>query len=679
MSVDCKEKWYTCVLSYKNEMKIIVSVIIVHYKADQALFSCLDSLYKHENKVAFEVIVVNNDTDNPIGKVLLKKFPLVRYIQSSRNVGFGGGNNLGAKIAKGKYLLFLNPDTVITDLILDRLSSFLESHTQAAIVAPLLLDKNKKVYPLQGTEILTPFKAFFSLSIINKLFPHNPIAEKYWMRNWDKSKDKEVEAVPGSAFMIRKDNFEKLEGFDEKMFLYFEEYDLCRRTKQLGYQLYITSSTKVIHLWGESTKYRNDLQKIFNHSRFYYFKKHFGLLQAVIIESFLRCNREKIIILAILLLAIFLRFNQIQSLIPFFADQGWFYNSAKNMLLTGHIPLVGITASHIWLHQGAYWTYLLAICLYLFHFNPVSGAYFTAGLDVLTVGLLYYAGKKLFSKKAGMIAASLYATSPLVIVSSRTAYHTSPIPFFTVLLLLALTYWIRGNRKIIPIIIGLLGILYNFEIATISLSFVFFALLLYGYWKKRPWRHIFSWQNSIFSAIAYVITMLPMLLYDISHQFPQTVKIILWIGYKIVSGVGLYRIHPPSSIDWIAFFHFLALEIQRLIFMPSSVIALVIFFSSLFYLTLCIGRQWKERKLDDPIVLIFLFVFIPIGILLINGVLSAAYLPVLLPSVMLVIAFLFDSIFATKIKKYILILFLCIIVVIISLRLFHQNISHPKI
>src|SRR6185437_7595511 len=114
----------------------LVSVIIVHYKTNSVLFSCLESLYKQKHTVSFEVIVVDNDRDNPIGQVLLKKFPLVRYIQSPRNIGFGSGNNLGAKHANGKYVFFLNPDTIVTDPILNRLSSFLESHTKTAIVAP---------------------------------------------------------------------------------------------------------------------------------------------------------------------------------------------------------------------------------------------------------------------------------------------------------------------------------------------------------------------------------------------------------------------------------------------------------------------------------------------------------------------------------------------------------------
>ncbi len=574
--------------------KIIVSIIIVHYKASDILLSCLNSLYLIKNRTPYEVIVVDNDIENPIEDILHKKYPSVRYIKAPWNVGFGRGNNIGAKVAKGKYLFFLNSDTIINDSIVDNLCSFLDVHQNTAVVAPLLLDRNEKIFPLQGTMKLTPFVALFSLSIVNKIFPKNPVTKKYWLSKWDKSKDKEVDVVPGTAIMIRKNIFEKLNGFDEHIFLYFEEFDLCLRSKELGYSIFITPKSKLIHLWGESTKHRNDLQKIFNHSRFYYFRKHFGIIQALIIEMFLRFDKNIMLLFIILLTATFLRFYDIQTLIPFISDQGWFYLSAKDMLQNGQIPLVGITASHVWLHQGAYWTYLLAICLFFFHFNPISGAYLTASIDVLTVYFVYLTGKMLFSKLVGFISACLYATSPLIIVYSRTAYHTSLIPFFTILFILAMTYWIRGNTRIIPFIISLLCILYNFEIATISLSFVFGAVLIYGFWQKRSWVHIFTKRNIIFSIVAYFVTMFPMILYDTSHQFPQTIKILFWIPYKLLSSSGIYRIHAQSYVDWIGLFNFLSLENQRLIFMQNSLLAVMIFLCSFIFLISLLYTQWVK-------------------------------------------------------------------------------------
>src|SRR5436190_19601262 len=108
---------------------------------------------------------------------------------------------------------------------------------------------------------------------------------------------------------------------------------------------------------------------------------------------------EHILLLLIILLGGFLRFFNLSQLMLFIGDQGWFYLSARDMLLTGHIPLVGIASSHPWLHQGALWTYLLAIFLWLFHFNPLSGAYISILLDTIAIGLIYKLGKTFFSQK----------------------------------------------------------------------------------------------------------------------------------------------------------------------------------------------------------------------------------------------------------------------------------------
>src|SRR6185312_14686775 len=109
-------------------------------------------------------------------------------------------------------------------------------------------------------------------------------------------------------------------------------------------------------------------------SRFYYFKKHYGLVTALITNAFLNIGKYSFLNLLILFLAAFLLFYKLNEFMSFIGDQGWFYISARDMLLTGQIPLVGITSSHTWLHQGPFWTYLLAFALKIGDYNPVAGA-----------------------------------------------------------------------------------------------------------------------------------------------------------------------------------------------------------------------------------------------------------------------------------------------------------------
>src|ERR1051326_4423493 len=147
-----------------------LSIIIVHYKVKQELFDCLLSIKNSKVSPSYEVIVVDNDEEEIIEADLLKKFPWVRYCKSPGNIGFGAGNNLGAQYAKGEYLFFLNPDTRIQKNAINNLVEFLDKNKQTAIIAPLLLDRNNNVYPLQGTEELTPIRGIVALSFLNKLF-----------------------------------------------------------------------------------------------------------------------------------------------------------------------------------------------------------------------------------------------------------------------------------------------------------------------------------------------------------------------------------------------------------------------------------------------------------------------------------------------------------------------------
>src|SRR3989344_6095318 len=187
-------------MSEKNSKKNIkkkVSIVIVHYKVKDELFVCLQSIYKLVKGITFEILVVDNDERKNIQKELHLRFPEVIYIPTQENLGNGAGNNAGALQAKGEYLFVLNPDTVFLNNAAKVLSDFLDKNKRYGIVAPLLYDEQKNVYPKQGTQILTRFRAVFSLSFLSKIFPNNPIAKKYWLTEWNKKSIKKVGAVPG--------------------------------------------------------------------------------------------------------------------------------------------------------------------------------------------------------------------------------------------------------------------------------------------------------------------------------------------------------------------------------------------------------------------------------------------------------------------------------------------------
>lgn len=641
---------------------ILVSIIIVHYNVKEELFLCIESIIKSNPKVVYEVIVVDNNGKKVIESKLKKKFPKVKYIKTTENIGFGRGNNLGAKYAKGKYLFFLNPDTKVFPFAVDELTKFIENKKDVGVVAPLLLDKNNNSYQ-QGSKKLGLLQGIVVLSFINKVFPNNPISKKYLLSSWDKKTLKEVDVVPGTAFMIEKAVFEKVGKFDEKFFLYFEEFDLCRRVKRLGHKLFILPSAKVMHTQGASTKKSNlNISNVFKKSRFYYFKKNYGSILAFVVEFFATFGKNQFLIFLILILGAFLRFYRLGESMSFIGDYGWFYLAARDMILNKEIPLIGITASHTWLHQGPFWTYILALVLGIFKFNPISGGIFTATAGILTIFLIYKISKEIFSEKVGLISSLLYATSPLVIANDRTPYHITLIPFFTLFLLFSIYKWI--NRKVIffPLTIFFLQVLYNFELATQVLWGIVFFLLGFGIWRKKEWCvNLFTKKILLLSFIAFILPMTPIIIHDLSHDFSQTFRFILWVPYRIIKNLGILSNFNPSAEEgsFVSIFLFFKNFYQKLIFAPNGLVTFFIFFMSIIRLIF---------YFSSSTILLSLFIMIPLFGILINKTASEAYLPIFFPTIIILTGWVFSKMMIER--KTTLILFALLFFISFSNLLF---------
>jgi GT2 family glycosyltransferase len=647
-----------------------LSIIIVNYQVKEKLLKCLQSIYDSKPTAELEIIVVNNGDEDNFSSSLKKLFPKVIYIKSETNLGYGGGNNLGAERASGEYLFILNPDTLVFNNTIDELVSFLDKNKKVGIASPMLVDKDNVPFVLQGTTELTPLRGIVCLSFIEKLLPKNPISRRYWLKEWNHNDLKEVDVNPGTAFMISRDLFNRINGFDENFFLYFEEDDISKRVRSLGKKIYILAKSKIYHEVGASTRQLENANKIFTKSRFEYFKKHYGFFKALIVESFLRINKFSLTLSSIVLLALFLRIYNLSSGMTFIGDQGWFYLSARDILIHGNIPLVGITSSHTWLHQGPLWTYMLSFALLVSKFNPISGAYSTVGFGVLTTFLMYLLGKEMFSQKIGIIAAILYASSPLIISFDRMPFDPSTIPFFTLLYLFALVKWVKGNVNYFPIMLVLLAILYNLELATFTLAFPFIIILIYGSFKKTDWvKKLLNLKIISASIVLPVLIMLPVIIYDFYNGFEQTIVFVGWTLYKPFSVVFHH-----SSGNLLGNFKLVAdfglLNLQRLIFQENLLLSLLIFAAGLFLLAF---KVFKKRRLSEPkSILLFLLLISLIGIV-INQTPSDAYLPIIFPFVIFTVAILFDQILKIKFLKYTTISLLILIVVLNAYAVFRND------
>ncbi len=638
----------------------MVSIIIVNYKVEKELIACISSILKSEPKVSYEIIVVDNDEKKTIEKRLRNKFPQVKYMKSSKNIGYGAGNNLGAKFAKGDFLFFLNPDTTVSKDSIDILYTFMKKNHNAGMVAPLLFDPEDNVYPYQGSNAFNLISAIVVLSFFNKLFRSNIISSKFFHKKWNKRDVEEFDVVPGTAFMIRKSIFQKAGMFDEEFFLYFEEYDLAIRIKKMGYKNYIIPKAKVLHIWEASTKKRRDISRIFSQSRYYFFKKNYGRLFAFIVSLFSNLGKHELFLGFIIILTMFLGLFRIRELMPFIGDQGWYYLSARDILIYGQIPLVGIASSHPWLHQGPFWTYLLTPFLRLFNFDPVSGAYLTIILGALSIVGIYIVGSALFGKRVGIIASLLYATSPLAVYYMRFPYHTSPIPLLTIILTFSLYKITQNKFGYLPLTIFLMSVLYNFEIATVVLWGSLVSILMYKFLKERKnFRQIFNKKIIFFSLFSFLTPLLPIILYDVRNGFPHTLKFAAWSIYRAVSLFGYNSNQAFSMNKIIIMFNFLFDNFRKLIFAQSNLISFLILVALVGWAIYMLTKREKTGSYN----LIFFLLLVPFIFIVLNQTPSDAYLLLFFPIVILIFSSFLDFLMNKKIIFFPVFIFILILTI----------------
>lgn len=376
-------------------------------------------------------------------------------------------------------------------------------------------------------------------------------------------------------------------------------------------------------------------------------------------------KREYVLLGCILFLAGILLCYRLGELLFFIGDAGWFYLSARDMLQGGSIPLVGIPSSHPWLHQGPLWTYLLAAGLLFSNFHPLAGGVIAVLFGLGSVLLMYLLGRAMFSAPVGLLAALLMATSPLVIMHARMPYHTAPIPFFTLLFLFAVYRFVTGRKYGFPLALFSLSILYNLELATVTYVFAFFLLVLFGIRQKMLWMtQLKDLQLLGISFLAGVLPMLPVFLYDTQHGFPQTLGFAAWIGYKILTVFGFPSLHPgQETTSFMTLGAFSTEYVRRLLFLPSSVIAVAIFLGSSAFFGLTVYRGVKRAKGGDRVSYVLLGWFFLTGIVgfLATKTASEAYLPLLFPSIILVESLCFTFLFrrpSTRIITGIFVFFL---------------------
>lgn len=235
-------------------MRPKVSVIIVSWNTKDILLDCLRTLYE-QTKSAMQVIVVDNASVDGSADAVQITFPQVSLLRSDINLGFARGNNRGLEMAKGQYVLYLNPDTVILDGAVDKMLRYLEEHPSIGVLGPHTYNADGRT--TQNTVIFKPTlrRMFHTHVPIWRMIPGwRP--ELAGQVRWHHTGP--VEVVKGCCMLMPANLVCELGGLSEKHFMYSEEEDLCSRAMQRGFATWYYHEANIIHLGGEATKQNSE-------------------------------------------------------------------------------------------------------------------------------------------------------------------------------------------------------------------------------------------------------------------------------------------------------------------------------------------------------------------------------------------------------------------------------------
>lgn len=219
-------------------MNPLVSILIVNWNARENLKECLISLFKIAY-LNFEIILVDNGSEDDSVEMAEKSFPKVLIVKSEKNLGFAGGNNLGLKYCYGKYILFLNNDTIVTKDFLGKLVKFMEKRNDVGIIQPTIL------FHRPGLPLDRRINSVGSFLLNSGFLYHLDYGKKFVQKNYKDSY--EIFSAYGACFLARKNVIEKVGLFDPDYFAYFEETDFCHRVWLNGYKIMIYTKPFIYH------------------------------------------------------------------------------------------------------------------------------------------------------------------------------------------------------------------------------------------------------------------------------------------------------------------------------------------------------------------------------------------------------------------------------------------------
>lgn len=230
-----------------------LSIVIVSYNTKKILQECLSSVKDNEPKsFSCEIIAADNCSSDGSLEMLKNKFPKVLVLANNKNLGFAKANNQAVSRAKGKYVLFLNSDTVVGKNTLETMVKFMEDNKNAGAATCFVKLPNGQIDDACHRGFPTPIRSFFHFSRIGKLFSNSQIFNGYHLGFNNINKIHEIEALAGAFMMVRRQAGEDVGWWDENYFWYGDDLDFCYRLKEKGWKIYFVPEVSILHYKGAS-------------------------------------------------------------------------------------------------------------------------------------------------------------------------------------------------------------------------------------------------------------------------------------------------------------------------------------------------------------------------------------------------------------------------------------------
>ena len=263
-----------------------LSIVIVSWNVRDYLAACLDSIRASAGDLDIEVIVVDSYSGDGTVEMVRERYPWVKFLPQSANIGFTRGNNLGLAAAQGRYLMLLNPDTEIVGDALLCMVHYLDEHPRVGVVGPNTRNADGSA---QSTRRRFPtfITALFESTWLQPIAPRQ-VLDYYYARDIADGDTAEVDWVQGSALMMRRKVYGQIGGLDEQYIMFSEEMDWCKRARNVGWRVVYLGGARIVHHGGKSTEQVSAMAHIyFQTSKIRYFRKFHGPLAAAALRVFL--------------------------------------------------------------------------------------------------------------------------------------------------------------------------------------------------------------------------------------------------------------------------------------------------------------------------------------------------------------------------------------------------------